>query len=347
MYDGQSALMLAARSGNLEAVTTLLMAKCSVNLVDSEGETALYFALGGGDLEVIRLLLASGASATHRDIRNRTPLHRLGYYTKANCNVIKPVIDMLVMAGADLEARDSKGYTPIERAILGDNVDAARCLVEAGCSLSSYNSISGNLLRLASVYAPLDMLEYLCGLGLSVISPYQKDCMGLTPWDAFLFTHLADEWQLGGFRKPNLAEQEAFVELFQGVRDRYLQHDICILERVLSALQKQDVTSAREDLALLIERERHWECHDRVAWYRAVDKRVQHLEWDLVIEDVEGYLVDMKIELDTPVWKIPSKDGHYLWGDDDEDWITEEEWVESDWSTEEDLAEDKDPETQD
>ncbi|KAM0237473.1 hypothetical protein ACHAP5_008974 [Fusarium lateritium] len=191
------------------------------------------------------------------------------------------------------------------------------------------------------------MLEYLCGLGLSDISPYHKNHKGLTSWDVFLKTHVADEWGLRSRRKPNPAEQEAVVELFQGVRDRYLQHDICTLERIFSALQKQDVTSAREDLALLIERERYWECYDRAAWYRAVDKRVEHLEWDLAIQDVEGCLVDMKIELDTPVWKIPSKWGDYLWGDGDEDWITEEEWVESDWSTEEDLAEDEDPETQD
>ncbi|KAM0334597.1 hypothetical protein ACHAPQ_005088 [Fusarium lateritium] len=347
MYHGHSALMLAACSGNPEAVTTLLTAKCSVNLVDSEGETALYFALNGGNLEVMRLLLASGASATHRDMLNRTPLHRLGYNMEADYNVIKPVVDMLITTGADLEAKDSGGITPIACAIVGNSVDAARCLVEAGCSLSSYSFTSKNLLHLASLYASLDMLEYLCGLGLSDISPYHKNSRGLTPWDMFLKTHVADEWGLRGRRKPNLAEQDAFVELFQGVRDRYLQHDICILKQIFSALQKQDVTSAREDLALLIERERNWECYDRAAWYRAVEKRVEYLEWDLAIEDVEGCLVDMKKELDTPVWKIPSKWGHYLWGDDDGDWITEEEWVESEWSTEEDLAEDEYPEFQD
>lgn len=91
--------MLAAFSGKPEAVTALLMAKCSVSSVDSDGETALYWALAGDNLEVIRLLLTAGASATHRDAQNITPLHCLGRYMEAAHNVIKSAIDMLVMAG--------------------------------------------------------------------------------------------------------------------------------------------------------------------------------------------------------------------------------------------------------
>jgi ankyrin repeat protein len=314
MYDGISVLRLAALSGNPEAVTVLLKAKCSANVADREGGTALYSAVAGGNEEVIRLLLMAGASATHRSAWGSTPLHRLGQSMQANCDVIKSTIDMLVMAGADLEAKDEVGDTPIACAIRGDNVRAVRCLVEAGSSLSSYGFYPQNLLHCASAFASLDMLECLCGLGLSDISPYQKDYRGFTPWDFFIFTHVANEWQLRGHRKPTPAEQMAFVELFQGVRDRYLQHDICILEHILSAMRKQDVTAAREGLALLIGRETNWECHDRASWYRAVDKRVQHMEWDLAMEDVEDFLVDMKKELDTPVWKFPSFWGAYLWG---------------------------------
>jgi hypothetical protein len=314
MYDGGSSLMIAARAGNPEAVTVLLMAECSVSLVDSQGETALHRALACGNLEVVRLLLTAGAPATHRGTQNITPQHYLGRFMKAAHNVIKTAIDMLVMAGADLEARNGSGVTPIGCAIVENNVEAARCLVEAGCSLSCYNSNSVNLLYFASIQASLYMLEYLCGLGLSDISPYQKSYWGFTPWDAFIYTHVADEWELQGSRKPTLAEQGAFVELFQGARDRYLQHDICILGHILSAMRKQDVTAAREDLAVLIGRETYWECHDRAAWYRAVDKRVLSMEWDFAMEDVEEFLVDMKKELDTPVWKYPSEWGSYLWG---------------------------------
>lgn len=353
MYDGMSALRLAARLGNPEAVMVLLKAKCSVNLADLERETALYSALAGGNAEVIRLLLMAGASATHRTARDITPLHRLSKYMKADLDVIKSTIGMLAMAGADLEAKDDIGNTPIAYAIIWNNVGAAKCLVEAGSSLSFYSSYSQNLLHYASAFASLDMLKCLCGLEPSDISPYQKDHWGFTPWDLFIYLHVADErnlqgrWNLEGRHEPTPAEQMAYVELFQGVRDRYLQHDICILERILSAMRKQDVTAAREGLALLIGRETNWGCHDRASWYRAVDKRVQHMEWDLAMEDVEDFLVDMKKELDTLVWKFPSFWGAYLWGEDDKDWITEEESVESDWSSEGDMTEDEVPAAQD
>ncbi|KAI6776198.1 hypothetical protein HG530_000143 [Fusarium avenaceum] len=353
MYDGMSALRLAARLGNPEAVMVLLKAKCSVNLADLERETALYSALAGGNAEVIRLLLMAGASATHRTARDITPLHRLSKYMKADFDVIKSTIGMLAMAGADLEAYDVIGNTPIAYAIIWNNVGAAKCLVEAGSSLSFYSSHSQNLLHYASAFASLDMLECLCGLEPSDINPYQKDHWGFTPWDLFIYLHFADEWNLQGRwnlegrHEPTPAEQMAYVELFQGVRDRYLQHDICVLEHLLSAMRKQDVTAAREGLALLIGRETNWGCHDRASWYRAVDKRVQHMEWDLAMEDVEDFLMDMKKELDTPVWKFPSFWGAYLWGEDGEDSIIEEESSESDWSSEEDLIEDEVPATQD
>ncbi|KAG5662400.1 hypothetical protein KAF25_004818 [Fusarium avenaceum] len=352
MYDGMSALRLAARLGNPEAVMVLLKAKCSVNLADLERETALYSALAGGNAEVIRLLLMAGASATHRTARDITPLHRLSKYMKADFDVIKSTIGMLAMAGADLEANDVIGNTPIAYAIIWNNVGAAKCLVEAGSSLSFYSSHSQNLLHYASAFASLDMLECLCGLEPSDINPYQKDHWGFTPWYLFIYLHFADEWNLQGRwnlegrHEPTPDEQMAYVELFQGVRDRYLQHDICILEHILSAMRKKDVTAAQEDLALLIGRETNWGCHDRAAWYRAVDKRVQSMEWDFAMEDVEDFLVDMKEELDTPVWKFPSFWGAYLWEEDDEDCITEEESSESDWSSEEDLIEDEVPATQ-
>lgn len=339
--------MIAAHSGNPEAVKILLRAKCSVDLADPEGKTALFHALPGGNEEVIRLLLMAGASVTHHDAHGITPLHHLGYHMTAAHDLIELVVEMLVIAGADLEAKDDIGNTPVIFAIMGNNVEAARCLVEAGCPLSSYNINSENLLCFASTHASLDMLEYLCGLGLCDISPYQKDYWGFTPWDSFLYALVADEWELRGNRKPTLAEQRAFVALFQGARDRYLQHDICVLGQILSAMRKQDATAAREDLALLVGRETNWQCYDRAAWYRAVSKRVQSIEWDFAMEDVEEVLMDMKKELNTPVWKFPSKWGSYLWGEDYEDCIIEKELIESDWSSEEDLMEDEVPAVQD
>jgi hypothetical protein len=51
---------------------------------------------------------------------------------------------------------------------------------------------------------------------------------------------------------------------------------------------------------------------DLLSRYQAVDKRIQHLEWELATEDVHEYLTELKEELDTPVWRTPSKYGYMV-----------------------------------
>ncbi|KAF5673468.1 ankyrin PH SEC7 domain-containing protein [Fusarium heterosporum] len=313
IYDGTSALMLAAYLGDLEAVSMLLKAKGSVKVTDDEGSSSLSHAMCSGNEEVIRLLLTAGASATHKDIYTRTPLHYLRY-SSASHDSIRYIISMLLMAGADLEAKNDFGHTPILSATMQDNLTVVR-----------------------SLYAFLDTLTYLISLELSGIDPFQK-VLGATPWDLFVITNTISERYRGRIRKPNFAEQEAFVELYQSVRDRWLQQDICILEQILSAFRKKDIAEARKKLASLIEKESSWEKGDLASWYKAVDKRVQHMEWELATEDVEGYLVDVRNELDTPVWMIPSAWGEFVWSDGDEGSVSGLESSESAPSAQGDLV---------
>ncbi|KAF4994045.1 hypothetical protein FGRMN_6079 [Fusarium graminum] len=227
-------------------------------------------------------------------------------------------------------------------AMIPNNFTVVRCLVEAGCSVSSFDFESFNLLHMAAMHASLDSLEYLTSLELSCVHPFQK-ARGNTPWDYFVYSQTVSEWKRGNIRNPNFAEQEAFVKLYQGVRDRWLRHDICILEQIISALRKEDITEVRKNLASLIEREIHWGNGELASWYQAVDKRIQHMEWELAAEDVEECLVDMRKELDTPVWKIPSTWGEFLWDDGDERSASVLESLESARSSEEPSVEFKVP----
>ncbi|KAG4267020.1 hypothetical protein FPRO04_04632 [Fusarium proliferatum] len=295
-YDGRSPLMVAAGEQNVESVKMLLKSKSKVDLCNDEGATALHHASMEAEPEVISLLLAAGASVKQRDAFGDTPLHWLAQSKNTNHQDIEAAIEMLLVAGSDLEARGYQGRTPFLVSIAFNKLEATRAL---------------NVLHLAAREASLDLLRYLSILDFSGVNPYLRDSYGDTPFDDFVETsHATDEWSLVGARKPGLAEQEAFVELYQDVRDQALQNDIQNLERVLGALQQQDIVVAREHLALLVKKEKRWERENLASWYRAVDKRIQHAEWDLATEDVEGHLLDLEEELATPVWEIPSKHGY-------------------------------------
>ncbi|RBQ74988.1 hypothetical protein FVER14953_20276 [Fusarium verticillioides] len=323
-YDGWSPLMVAVHAENVESVKMLLKSRSNVNLCIEEGATALHRASMEANPGVISLLLAAGASVEQRDTFGNAPLHYLADSEKIRHQDIEATIEMLLVAGSDLEARDNLRDTPFLRSIRRDKLEITRSLVNAGCYVHVQNEYFQNVLHLAARLASLELLHYISDLDLSGIDPYQQDAFGETPFDDLVrVSHLTDEWDLRIDRKPSLAQQQAFIELYQGARDQALQNDIQNLERVLGAFQEQDIAVSQEYLAMLVETEKRRERENLVAWYRAVDKRIQHAEWELATEDIEDHLLDLQEELATPVWEIPSRYG-YLWELDDGESVSEE-----------------------
>ncbi|KAF4441861.1 PFS domain-containing [Fusarium acutatum] len=339
-YDGWTPLMVAVNLENVESVKLLLKSKSKVDLCNDDGVTALHWASSKANPQVISLLLAAGASVKHRDAFGDTLLHWLTQSENNSHQGIEAAIEMLLMAGSDLEALDNQGNTPFLQSITSNKLEVTRGLVNAGCSVDISNSRSRNLLHLAAKNASLGLLEFLSVLNLSGFGPYQEGSDGDTPFDDLVRTSQATTGlELIAVRRPVLAEQDAFVELYQGVRDQALQNDIQNPERVLGALQEQDIAVAREHLVLLVEKEKLWERGSLVSWYRAVDKRMQHAEWELATEDVEDHLLELQKELETPVWEIPSKYG-YLWEFEDGESVSEEAYENLDDSDQQVVGED-------
>ncbi|KAF5582308.1 ankyrin repeat PH SEC7 domain-containing protein [Fusarium pseudocircinatum] len=278
-YDGWTPLMAAVNLENVEAVKLLLKSKSDVNLCDEEGVTAFYWASQTANPEVISLLLASGASIKQRDFIGDTPLHWLTRSKNTSHQDIEAAIEMLLVAGSDIEARSNTGHTPFLRSIAFDKLEVTRALVNAGCYVHVQNGSSQNVLHLAACYASLGLLYYISDIDLSGLDLSQQDSYGGTPFDYIVRTsHATSEWELGGTRRPSLTEQEAFADIYQDVRDQALQNEIQNLERVLGALQEQDIAVAREHPVLLVEKEKRWDRKNLVSWYRGIDKRIQHAE---------------------------------------------------------------------
>ena len=128
---------------NPEVIEMLLKAGANPTVSSFNGRTALHYAAERGDLHVCKLLLDGGADANIKCKcqNSKTPLHELlsskiapNYYTYTD---ILEVADLLIKAGADVNALTKAGSTPLH--IVGKSVAGIRFLIENGADPSIPN----------------------------------------------------------------------------------------------------------------------------------------------------------------------------------------------------------------
>lgn len=118
-----TALQLAAERGHSNIIS--LLASCpsaDLEAVDSRGLTPLFIAWRKGHLKCVEVLLAHGAlSAGSADIWNgNSLLHGAAWL----CNI--ELVRLLLALGADVNARNAAGSTPLIAAVISTEIEDAR-----------------------------------------------------------------------------------------------------------------------------------------------------------------------------------------------------------------------------
>lgn len=127
--NGKTALMLATKNNDFEAVKLLLEHGANVNAKDRQGDTALLLA---EDLEIIQLLLDHGADIKAVNIYGKTVLMKIVEEIGDEGEIVKFLIDR----GADINAKDDEGNTVLGRIIkfrkLSRNKEVVKILEQYG-----------------------------------------------------------------------------------------------------------------------------------------------------------------------------------------------------------------------
>jgi ankyrin repeat protein len=119
--------MLAALHGAAEITEYLIKEKADVNRRNEIGQTALMIAALGGNKPIIEQLVVAGADVRAVDNEKRNAIA-----WAASRGDFPEVISALVVFGADYDARDANGLTPLLRAALLGNVDSVGVLLTVG-----------------------------------------------------------------------------------------------------------------------------------------------------------------------------------------------------------------------
>jgi ankyrin repeat protein len=104
-----------ADRGWLDLMTWLIAHGADVHAVTNEGETPLFFAanpakVDGNTAACIRMLLEAGADINHRNGKGWTPLHDAAFYGEVAESAV------LLDLGAAVDARGARGETPLHLA---------------------------------------------------------------------------------------------------------------------------------------------------------------------------------------------------------------------------------------
>ncbi len=127
------------RTENLATIKALIAAGAEVDLQDGKGIPPLFYAMD--DPLAGKALLAAGADPNQRwlsrDGTEMTALHHLasrkGYLTWVVAQA-PALVEALIAAGAEVDARDDEGKTPLMRARENGDRAVARALLEAGAN---------------------------------------------------------------------------------------------------------------------------------------------------------------------------------------------------------------------
>lgn len=131
-------LSTAIMAGNADLVTSLLQNGADGNARDATGATPLMLAAGSGNLPVVKVLLAAGVDVNAVDDRAWGALMKAVYNAELDRG-FPDVVQVLIEAGANIEAPIAYGVRPLMLAAGYGEAAVVQVLLDAGADFRARN----------------------------------------------------------------------------------------------------------------------------------------------------------------------------------------------------------------
>jgi uncharacterized protein len=175
-----TALLQAARIGDVEALRRAIAAGAALDAVGGHGATALAWAVSNGHAEAVSVLLAAGADWRLQSVRGQSPLNVAVFQDDL------VIIRLLLEAGADVDERITGpealhhllGATPLFLAAAHGKEAALAALLAAGATVNATNQEGATALFLAASDAHVPVVRALLEAGAAA---GWRDANGASP----------------------------------------------------------------------------------------------------------------------------------------------------------------------
>lgn len=134
IWDGTPPLCFAGLGHHQEIFELLLARGANPRGRDDVKRTVLMCTAMGGEPWMVERLLELGAEVDRRDEQRQTALHHAAMGKPLDEERRAANARVLLAAGADPDAKDKHGRTPLERAVFGGKLPLVRALLAAGAT---------------------------------------------------------------------------------------------------------------------------------------------------------------------------------------------------------------------
>lgn len=131
-FDGTTALHFAAYYNTPEIMEALLNSGADIDAIDRLGSTPLMIAVINEWKEIVTFLVNKGANVNIVDVKGETSLHFAAYDSD--------LMELLLEAGANIDAADQYGNTVLMAAVKKRNPVGVKMLIERGANIELRNS---------------------------------------------------------------------------------------------------------------------------------------------------------------------------------------------------------------
>jgi cytohesin len=168
---------------------------------DRSGKTPLHHAVGNNEINFIKFLIEAGADINAKDNQGNTPLNNFPlYHDEDSYEARIDTLSFLIANGAEINNKNNKGYTILHSAVLKGNIDFVRFLLQQGANINTVDNYGNTPLHTALEDA--EMVELLLKYHPDII----KNSRGQTPLDVAEENHLEDLYEMIGEYIENLPE---------------------------------------------------------------------------------------------------------------------------------------------